>query len=51
MKLVPGEDDPEKTASKIIKIMNRENIPGANGLKEEIIKILPGRCKVIKENA
>jgi predicted ribosome quality control (RQC) complex YloA/Tae2 family protein len=51
VKLVPGEDDPEKTASKIIKIMNRENIPGANGLKEEIIKILPGRCKVIKENA
>lgn len=51
IKIVPGEDDQEKVSSKIIKILTREGITGSGGLKDEIMKILPGKSKIIKENA
>ncbi|BBG27322.1 ribosome rescue protein RqcH [Sulfuracidifex tepidarius] len=51
VKIVPGEDDQEKASSKIIKILTKEGITGSGGLKNEIIKILPGKSKIIRENA
>ncbi|MDT7861453.1 MAG: ribosome rescue protein RqcH [Saccharolobus sp.] len=48
--LRPGDDEKEKVADKIIKIMNRilQNVKGLNSLKNEIIDKIPAKSKIIK---
>jgi len=48
--LRPGDDEKEKVADKIIKIMNRilQNVKGLNRLKNEIIDKIPAKSKIIK---
>lgn len=48
--LGPGDDEKEKVADKIIKIMNRmlPNVKGLNTLKNEIIDKIPAKSKIIK---
>lgn len=48
--LRPGDDEKEKVADKIIKIMSRilQNVKGLNSLKNEIIDKIPAKSKIIK---
>jgi len=48
--LRPSDDEKEKVADKIIKIMNRilQNVKGLNSLKNEIIDKIPAKSKIIK---
>ena len=48
--LVPGDDEKEKLADKIIKIFSKQcpNIKGLNILKNDIIDKIPAKGKILK---
>ncbi len=50
IRAIPGDEDPEKVAAKIIKVISREGLE-ISGLKDEIMRALPGKSKIVRENA